>query len=365
MKNSSLIPENSVYNEYENNVVEIWEKNNFRLGIPIIDLQHIWLIHLIVKMEFYSKGDMARETLNSVIIQTIEFLIEHYSTEERLFQIIQFPNPLSHTRTHRNYVEQLKHIHKKSSESIYKVANRILVLLNNWLYKHILDHDHKYKEFIEHAEVDIYKCNHELVSHVNISKEQVRLYQRITKDYTIKNEIINKNLIGTIRDIWKTYNLSIQIPIIDMQHLWLVKMFVELDLASRTMASIDRMEMFKKTMVRSLQYAKEHFATEELLMKEFGYPRLTIHSEKHSKFTKFLKKRNEEYKKNDLSAAFNLVQNLKDWLYSHIALDDKSLRNFFHKDIIAVNQFVKQLNVKGMLKLHNGQVALYQEFYKR
>lgn len=352
-------------NEFEQSIYKVWKEKNFRMGIPIIDLQHLWLIHLILKIDDYSKGDMARDLLANIIQQTIDFAIEHFSTEEKLIDLVNFPNSLEHVRNHRNYIEQIKYLNKKSSQSIYTVASRIQTLMYNWLNEHIKKHDFEYKAHIDNSEIDIYKLNHELVSHTNISREQVQLYQKITNDYTIKNEIINKNLIDNIRDIWKTYNLALNIPILDMQHLWLIKLFVELDLAVRTMTTEERSKIFQKTLLRSLEYAKEHFSTEELLMKKLKYPGFPKHSEKHSYFISFLRKRNEECKRNDSAAPFNLVQDLKNWLFSHIALDDKSLKNFFQKDIITVHQLIKHLNAKGLLKVHNGQVALYQEFYKK
>ena len=37
--------------DFQENLRQFWLKNNLKLDIPVIDLQHIWLVFLIMELE--------------------------------------------------------------------------------------------------------------------------------------------------------------------------------------------------------------------------------------------------------------------------------------------------------------------------
>lgn len=171
---------------------------------------------------------------------------------------------------------------------------------------------------------------------------------------------MSENIAEDVRHIWKSYNLAIHVPIIDLQHAWLLKLVVELDKAVKTMGQTRKNEIFLKTVGEALEYTKEHFTTEESLMKQFRFPDLVNHFNQHKRFIEFIKQRNEENKHGDSMAASHLVQDLKTWLLSHIALEDKKL--YFHlkdkhKDVV---EFVRRLHESGELVVKTE----YKELYK-
>ncbi|MCB1191775.1 MAG: hypothetical protein KDK90_15125 [Leptospiraceae bacterium] len=62
-------------------IKELWEKQEFQLSIPVIDLQHLWLIWLLLELdEVVSRGqpeeiDSKFQTISpELIIQLIIFL---------------------------------------------------------------------------------------------------------------------------------------------------------------------------------------------------------------------------------------------------------------------------------------------------
>ena len=97
----------------------------------------------------------------------------------------------------------------------------------------------------------------------------------------------------------------------------------------------------------------------------FGYPKFAEHKTRHKQFIDNLALRNKENKNNEPAAAFNLVQDLREWLLSHIALDDKSLRKFFTGKMSQVSSYIQELNTEGTLKIHGGEVDLYKEMKEK
>ncbi|MCB1159251.1 MAG: hypothetical protein KDK45_17245, partial [Leptospiraceae bacterium] len=68
-----------------NHIKEIWTSKPFQLYIPILDLQHIWLLNLIVQLELINLREDSEEKevkLQEILSELIDFTIEHFSVEE-------------------------------------------------------------------------------------------------------------------------------------------------------------------------------------------------------------------------------------------------------------------------------------------
>ena len=78
-------------------------------------------------------------------------------------------------------------------------------------------------------------------------------------------------------------SFNIGIPIIDSQHHRIIKMINQLLQDAHGQPSADTISDILNDMT---QYAKEHFNTEETLMREAGYPALEPHRKMHSDYRK-------------------------------------------------------------------------------
>ncbi len=60
-----------------------WQDNHFQLGIPLIDIQHLWLLYIITNLESaLSNAESLSETLKDSIVGIIDYITEHFSLEE-------------------------------------------------------------------------------------------------------------------------------------------------------------------------------------------------------------------------------------------------------------------------------------------
>lgn len=351
--------------ELENLAKDLWNKYSFNVDVPVIDLQHIWLIFSILKLQQSIKIKAAPASIHKDVSFLLDYLIEHFKTEEKLLGMIQFPQFDSHCRKHLKYMEQLKVLHNPefNSGSIYKTSEEILHILQNWIFEHLRKDDQKYGDYLLELgeQADYLGYNKKLLEEFTINTSQQILYQTITNDSTTFEIKFEPKVVQMIKEIWYKNNLATDIPIIDAQHMWLIKIFVELDISAKKVGIAKRKEVFLNTLMSSYEYVSYHFKTEELIMKNFQFPQYNSHVQQHREFVEFLRLRNEENKSKDSMATYNLLQDLRTWIYSHIAIEDKELKTFLKDRVNDVNLLVKQLNTKGEIPFNTNYFNLYRQ----
>lgn len=341
-----------------------WFSEPFQLGIPIIDLQHIWLVHILLELEEAILD--ADKTGTEVNVQpsfkkALDYVSEHFALEENILNHFSYPNFATHVKGHRQFVEKLT-LKFFEAESSQVAALGLLQILKNWLFNHILHDDRDYSDFFISQKLDLKSyCNKLLVSgKYPVSKEQLLIYQNIAKiesnGFHIQSQTID--IIQEIRNIWKTYNLETGIPIIDLQHIWLLKMIVELDHSLKV--GKDAKDTFHKIMNAAIEYTKDHFSVEEQIMRNFRYTDTINHVNQHKRFIDFIKLRNDEFREGNPRAALHLVQDLRNWLLSHIAFEDKKIGISFRERVRELSEFTKKLHKRGEISILPAQKKLYK-----
>jgi hemerythrin-like metal-binding protein len=348
--------------EIEARIMQIWQEKNFALNIPIIDLQHLWLIFLLVEIESVIKNENNEEEFQKISMELVNFTIEHFTLEESLFIRFDYPQHIGHKKQHQTFVGLMKERFNLSSLKDQNIKQELVDFLWDWLTVHILKEDYLYKEFLEQSNTKHNEWFKFLIENgqVTIDKAQAELFNKITKSTQVK-EIIGENLYRSINNIWHVYNLSLHLPVVDLQHLWLIKMTVELDYASKNLVSSKREEVFRSIIKGAVQYTKEHFYIEEKIMQKFHYSGFPNHLKQHQGFMEFIQLRNKQHKQGDIKAAANLVVDLKEWLLGHIAIEDRNMSmalKEYNSDIIL---YTRELLQEGDLKVRKSQLDLYNK----
>lgn len=96
------------------------------------------------------------------------------------------------------------------------------------------------------------------------------------------------------------------------------------------MASITKEET-EKTIKFLGDYIIKHFNDEEMLQKQWGYPKYEWHKGQHQHYVNEFKKLKSEYMQNGASAKFTLVLNksMIDWIVKHIKSVDVELGKYY------------------------------------
>ncbi|MDH5509996.1 MAG: bacteriohemerythrin [Nitrospinota bacterium] len=80
----------------------------------------------------------------------------------------------------------------------------------------------------------------------------------------------------------------------------------------------------------TIQYTLEHFATEEDLMREHGFPDIQKHQDEHNAMTAKLAGYKERYERGEADFSMDLLMELIDWLHSHMGDTDALLKPFMN-----------------------------------
>jgi hemerythrin len=118
---------------------------------------------------------------------------------------------------------------------------------------------------------------------------------------------------------WKEeYGVGIQK--LDAQHRTLVAYLNDLYAA---MSEGKGKETLDKVLDGLVQYTKNHFISEESLMKLYNYPGYPDHKEKHEKMSGHVLALKQKFERGEISNPIQITNFLKDWLAKHIVGTDK------------------------------------------
>lgn len=122
--------------------------------------------------------------------------------------------------------------------------------------------------------------------------------------------------------------LSVGVEYIDNQHKRLVSIINRLNDA---MLQDKGNKVMGEILDDLLDYTKTHFASEEKLMKKYGYPESADHFREHEKLTNEVIDFIEKYRLGNAMVTMPVLQFLKEWLNNHILETDKEFGKFLRE----------------------------------
>jgi hemerythrin len=135
-----------------------------------------------------------------------------------------------------------------------------------------------------------------------------------------------------MKQIEWTHELDTHIPIIDKQHHRIVEYINSLYDISETH---DREEV-GRVLQELVDYTLSHFAFEESLMEEAGYPFINGHKKVHEMFTKRVGDFMQRFKMGE-DITDELLTVLKSWLINHIKSDDNDYADAVRANMAGTN----------------------------
>ncbi len=343
----------------------VWTEHGFQFNIPIIDLQHIYLLYTFVNLGIVCDGgdsEIIEREFEKAFSNIIEFTSEHFFLEAEIFRTFDYPEKKSHLQEHRIFINKLKDRSREKKSGDPQAARKLVGDLMSWLFDHILLEDKKYAAFFNRNQEVILNFTHKLVDEniIYITPFQLKLYNLVTDSNQIFN-ILNENISQTVYHMWRTYDLSLNVPLLDIQHLWFLRLMVRIDRASRLHNRIRKYEELETGLRLVSDYMDEHFRTEELFMERFAYSGALNHKKEHAVFIARLRKRVREREGGDVRAVMLIAQDLKEWLLTHIAVTDKYLFWHFRNLSRETREFARELLAEQLVTLTKGQVNLYKQ----
>ena len=126
-----------------------WD-NQLTLGIPLIDRQHKRLLQLTnnLYLTYLQNNETTKPDLIESAREIVDYLRYHFTNEEKLMFLFDFPDYSEHKREHESSItEIMSHIQKFSSGS-YLVPYRFVRFFREWIFSHIDMFDRKVAKFV-------------------------------------------------------------------------------------------------------------------------------------------------------------------------------------------------------------------------
>ena len=120
---------------------------------------------------------------------------------------------------------------------------------------------------------------------------------------------------------------SVKVKRFDDDHQQLFSIINELH---EGMSSGRGKEVLQNVLIKLLRYTERHFAAEEAVMKELGYPGWAAQVDQHRKFTGKIKEVADQYKAGTIGLSIEVLDFLTKWLSQHIVGVDKQYSDFMN-----------------------------------
>lgn len=121
-------------------------------------------------------------------------------------------------------------------------------------------------------------------------------------------------------------NYSVGVELFDRQHKKLIDLINELN---ESMKKGEGKAKVGDIIDKLLNYAAEHFKSEEDYFSQYGYPEEQEHRKQHKSFVEDVTKFKLDFDRDKLFLSIEVMNFLKDWLIKHILDSDKNYSDFF------------------------------------
>jgi len=119
---------------------------NLETGFHIIDGQHHQFIDVLNRLSEAITNNLSQDELAEIFAELYHYATNHFETEEKLFELYQYPLATEHVALHEKFKTDIVQIKTKLNAGDLQEAFRLLDYLEDWFVTHITTEDRKYIE---------------------------------------------------------------------------------------------------------------------------------------------------------------------------------------------------------------------------
>lgn len=127
-------------------------KDSYSVNVQAIDEQHKRLFELALKIyDVLSVKDSHDhfDEIMKIVDELKEYTIYHFNYEEELMERCGFENIEEHKLEHKAFIQKVSSFNERDiDEKQSKVIMEMIMFVADWIEKHILKSDHRYKELL-------------------------------------------------------------------------------------------------------------------------------------------------------------------------------------------------------------------------
>jgi len=120
--------------------------DSYAMGIKVIDDQHKDLLNFVNELFNHATGNEYEERtwFKEVIQQAVQYVKEHFATEEKYMKATHFPGYAEHKKTHDEFTLTIVKSVKDFDAGKRLVLEKFAYFLKDWVLSHIAVMDKQY-----------------------------------------------------------------------------------------------------------------------------------------------------------------------------------------------------------------------------
>jgi hemerythrin-like metal-binding protein len=116
-------------------------KDIYVVNIEEIDSQHKNLVGIVNELHDAMIIAKGQDVLGKVLDELVEYTLYHFATEEKYFDLYDYPEADLHKKQHKELVEQVAALHEKFKSGERVITLDVMNFLRDWLHDHIVGSD--------------------------------------------------------------------------------------------------------------------------------------------------------------------------------------------------------------------------------
>lgn len=117
-----------------------WE-NKYSINVAEVDKQHQGLFGILNRLHESLTNGEEKSMQEKILDELIDYTVEHFATEEKLFQDTGFPGYENHKKIHDDLTGQAIQIQNEFRNDNATISFELLDFLHQWLTEHTLGLD--------------------------------------------------------------------------------------------------------------------------------------------------------------------------------------------------------------------------------
>lgn len=118
----------------------------YSVGIQEVDEQHKVLLQLLDALHRAIRAGQGAESLK-VLNQLVEYTRHHFTMEESLMRVTNYPDFGSHKELHQNLMAQIHKVQDELAGGQLDLDGEMLQFVKIWLIQHINETDRRFGQF--------------------------------------------------------------------------------------------------------------------------------------------------------------------------------------------------------------------------
>lgn len=121
--------------------------DDFSVGIQEVDEQHKMLVGLLNQLHEAIRDHHGSATSRQILDRLAEYTRTHFTLEESLMRVTNYPEFPSHKQQHEELISQIRALQEKLDSGTATISFELLHFLKVWLMKHINETDKRFGRY--------------------------------------------------------------------------------------------------------------------------------------------------------------------------------------------------------------------------